>query len=132
MTIKEKLLKRLKSAFGIEYPANINWSNRMGAWNSTGFSWQLGKVKCYESGSVALFWKRWVLTDEQELIEYDPTMEDTYKSNGWWIEEVNSEDKRHCSYCKHYCPLVDGRMFCKFYKKRITARKKACKAFDLN
>ena len=132
ITVKEKLIKRLKKGFGIVYPADINWVNRMGHWSSPGISWQLGRIKCYESATIALTWNRWVLADDSELIEYLSCNEETYKSNGWKIENLTDEDKKHCSYCKHYCSLVDNRMYCRFHKKRITARKKACKEFDLN
>lgn len=132
MTVKEKLIKRLRTGFGIDYPNGINWANRMGRWDSPGISWVLGKVKCYDSATVALGWNRWVLTDDNELIEYLQADEEKYKSNEWRVEKVVDKDMRHCSYCKYYCPLVDCRMYCTFHKKRITARKKACEAFDMD
>lgn len=38
---------------------------------------------------------------------------------------------RHCSECIHYEPCPDFRMFCKALKRRITARKKPCKYYEL-
>lgn len=42
----------------------------------------------------------------------------------------NSDDK-HCSYCIHYEPCTDCRMYCKALQRRITARKSAknCKYY---
>lgn len=38
---------------------------------------------------------------------------------------------RHCSYCIHYEPCPDFRMYCKALQRRITARKKPCKFYEI-
>ena len=40
------------------------------------------------------------------------------------------DDDRHCSYCVHYEPCADFRMYCKALKRRITANKKPCKYYE--
>lgn len=40
-------------------------------------------------------------------------------------------DDRHCSYCKWYA-TVPPFMYCTFYQRRITARKKPCKNYELD
>lgn len=40
-------------------------------------------------------------------------------------------DDKHCSYCVHYEPCADFRMYCKALKRRITAKKKPCKYYEL-
>ena len=41
----------------------------------------------------------------------------------------NILDDRHCSLCKNY-ESVHQFMYCKYLKRRITARKKPCKHYD--
>lgn len=42
------------------------------------------------------------------------------------------EDDRHCSYCKFFWSSPDvAQMYCMKLQKRITARKKLCKYFEL-
>lgn len=42
-----------------------------------------------------------------------------------------SEIEKHCSLCRYYW-TGHGYMYCTFHKKRITARKKFCKQFEID
>ena len=105
MTLKEKVIKRLKDGFGIELPMDVEWKTRQAHGNAIGMgvhSWYFCDIRipwqdcfgCCSSVKEALSWKRWVInTDvhELEISEYKEIERNWYDTHSFLIEKLEGE-----------------------------------------
>lgn len=100
MTLKEKLIKRLKSGFGYNIPLDTKWKTNQAHGNFVGMgahSWYFCDTNLpfhYNVGSCSsvkecLTWKRWVIEPKYlEICEYCESQINFYKAYNYKIEEV--------------------------------------------
>lgn len=100
MTLKEKVIKRLRNGFGFDIPINTKWKTNQahGCYRGMGaHSWYFCDTSIpyhYNVGSCdsvkeCLKWKRWVINvEEQEISEYVETQLRWYNTHNYLIENL--------------------------------------------
>ena len=86
MTVKEKIIKRLNEGFNLSINKDIPWHTHMKTGWADAMSWGVSKYMCNTGATMALTWDRWVITDDNEIIEYLECDHDTYLNREYRIE----------------------------------------------
>jgi hypothetical protein len=99
MTLKEKVIKRLREGFGYDIPFDVKWKTNQAHGSNKGegaFSWYfcdympiIYQVGACVSVKECLKWKRWVINlDELEISEYSEDEKSLYSAYHYLIENI--------------------------------------------